>query len=871
MSTRETARQEVPAPLRKEVRLLGDLLGGVLAGYGGPELLEDVERLRRTVIASREADQDHAAADELVGSWSIDRAEQVARAFTCYFQLVNLAEERHRARALRQRGQDSRPVNESLAETVAQVRSRHGEERLRELLSDLIIQPVLTAHPTESRRRAVVDAISRVDGQLQVIDDPRASASEHREAHRRLREEIEILWRTAQLRSTQPHPLDEVRSVMAVFDESLFGVVPKIYRDLDTALGSSEHGDAPPALPAFIRFGSWVGGDRDGNPAVTAEVTRDAVGIQAEHLLRGLERVVAGIGTHLTVDSETTPPSEELRSRLERHRSQDAERSAEIETRSPSEPHRQYLLHIADRIKATRKAGLDQAYRDRDELLDDLRIVQRSLAAARAERLAYGELQYVLWQVQTFGLHLADLEVRQHSRVHKAALEEVRRAGAVSAVTEDVLETFRAIKSIQDRFGRDACRRYVVSFAHEASDVADVYALAEAASPADSRAAIDVVPLFETVDDLARAPQILDRILELEPVKRALSEGGRLEVMLGYSDSSKEVGPVSANLALYAAQEALVRWSAARRVPLTMFHGRGGAMGRGGGPANRAIRAQAPGSIAGHFKVTEQGEVIFSRYLNPAIAQRHLEQVASAVLMSSLPEVQELAGQAAQRFGPLAARMDRAARAEYRGLVETAGFHEWFNRVSPVEELGRMRLGSRPAYRSRSTSLGELRAIPWVFAWSQMRLNLPGWYGLGTALRAADVEELRQAYAEWPLFNAMLDNAEMSLAKSDRRIAERFLSLGDRPEISARILREYDLTIQRVLEVTGHSRLLERHRVLSWAVELRNPYVDALSHVQLQALHALRRGHVDGAERELWERVLLVAINGVSAGLQNTG
>jgi len=328
---------------------------------------------------------------------------------------------------------------------------------------------------------------------------------------------------------------------------------------------------------------------------------------------------------------------------------------------------------------------------------------------------------------------------------------------------------------------------------------------------------------------------------------------------------------VSATLALYQAQAELVRWAREAGVRLTLFHGRGGALGRGGGPANRAVRAQPPGSVAGHFKVTEQGEVVFSRYSNPAIAHRHLEQVASAVLVSSLPEVQEVALNAERRFRDLASEIEKPARAAYRLLVEADGFDEWFGQVSPVDELSRLRLGSRPSRRGGSANIHELRAIPWVFAWSQMRLNLPGWYGLGSALASADLEELRLGYAEWPLFNVLLDNAEMSLAKTDRRIAERYLGLGARPDLTARILNEYDLTVDRLLAVTGHTRLLENRRVLSWAVELRNPYVDALSHIQLSALEALRRGSVEKADRGRLEQVLLVTVNGVAAGLQNTG
>jgi phosphoenolpyruvate carboxylase len=463
------------------------------------------------------------------------------------------------------------------------------------------------------------------------------------------------------------------------------------------------------------------------------------------------------------------------------------------------------------------------------------------------------------------GFLRAERAARQHSRIHALALAELKAGGPTSSQTEEVMATFQAIKQIQDRFGADACRRYIVSFTQSSGDIAAVFTLAEAAGPD-----IEVVPLFETVEDLRAATEVLDGMVELEPVKRLLKKTRRLEIMLGYSDSTKEVGPVSASLALYEAQANLVRWAMERGVRLTLFHGRGGALGRGGGPANRAIRAQAPGSIAGHFKVTEQGEVVFARYSNPAIARRHLEQVASAVLMSSL-DAGDVAQHAHQRFLDLGGRIEAPARAAYRGLLEAAGFEEWFSRVSPVDELGRLRLGSRPARRSQSDRLEDLRAIPWVFAWSQMRLNIPGWYGLGSGMAAAGLAELRDAYADWPLFNVLIDNAEMSLAKTDRRIAERYLALGDRPDLSAKVLAEYDLTIDRVLAVTGHGRLLENHRVLSWAVELRNPYVDALSHIQLHALEALRGDSVDARRRERLEQVLLVTVNGVAAGLQNTG
>jgi phosphoenolpyruvate carboxylase len=372
--------------------------------------------------------------------------------------------------------------------------------------------------------------------------------------------------------------------------------------------------------------------------------------------------------------------------------------------------------------------------------------------------------------------------------------------------------------------------------------------------------------------DLTTARATLDAMIELEPVRRRMAATGRaLEVMLGYSDSAKESGPVSATLALYAAQADLAAWAAERSVRLTLFHGRGGALGRGGGPANRAVMAQAPGSVSGRFKVTEQGEVIFARYGNSTIAQRHLAQVTSAVLLTSTPATRQRTEVAAMRFESLARTLDVAARAAYRDLVDIHGFGAYFAAVTPVRELARLHLGSRPASRGGDTSLASLRAIPWVFAWSQIRLNLPGWYGIGSALAAANLDELRVAYDAWPLLRVLIDNAEMSLSKTDRFMAAQYLRLGDQAHIADLILAEYDRTIAGILAVTGQSRLLEKRRVLSWAVELRNPYIDALCHLQLRALRALRSGDAAHADRRRLEQLLLLTVNGIAAGLQNTG
>jgi phosphoenolpyruvate carboxylase len=508
--------------------------------------------------------------------------------------------------------------------------------------------------------------------------------------------------------------------------------------------------------------------------------------------------------------------------------------------------------------------------------------VQGALDRAGATWQAFGELQNLIWQARTFGFHAFGLEIRQHSDVHTRALAETEAGGPVSGQTAEVLATLRAMGWIQHRFGVDACRRYVVSFTRSAADIDAVYRLARHATRSGEPPVLDVVPLFESGQDLRNAASVLDEMTRLEPVAaRMRATGRRLEVMLGYSDSAKELGPVAATLAVYDAQAELARWAARRDVELTIFHGRGGALGRGGGPAGRAVLAQAPGSVNGRLKVTEQGEVIFARYGDPAIAQRHLEQVTSAVLLASAPGTSARGEAAAREFRPVADRVAAASLRAYRTLVDTEGFAGWLARISPLEEISEMRIGSRPARRSGAAGLDDLRAIPWVFAWAQTRLNLPGWYGLGSGLAAVvgsepGLRETRRAYQGWPLLTVLFDNAEMSLAKTDRWIGARHLALGRRDDLTGLVLGEYDLTRRLLLEVTGHDRLLADRPVLSRAVTLRDPYVDALSHLQLRALTALRalpgqEDEVTAAERERLRRLLLLSVNGVAAGLQNTG
>jgi phosphoenolpyruvate carboxylase len=914
--------------MRRDVRLLGEILGQVIREQAGQDLLDDVEDLRHRVIGARlaagpEADDQIAA---LVQGWPLGRAEAVARAFTVYFHLANLAEEQQRIRTLRERDTGATPVRESLAAAVANLRhTQLGTSHQDALIGRLEVHPVLTAHPTEARRRAVTESLRRISALLVALDAGQPGAAAEAEVTRRLREEIDLLWRTSPLRSRAMQPLDEVRSGMAVFDDTLFRLAPAVYRALDQALQGEASGVRAPRAPAFLRYGSWIGADRDGNPFVTAVVTEQAARIQAEHALRALENATVRIGRSLTVAAnlsagpvlDSSGPAggtadAELAAALAVAADKHPALVGELSSHAPDEPFRTFLLYAAQRLQATR-VGSDAAdlpYRHAAEFLADLRLAQRALAAVGADRQAFGELQHLIWQAETFGFHLAELEVRQHSAVHAAALREVRAGGDRSAQTQEVLATFTAIAAIQRRHGVEACHRYVVSFTTSAADLAAVHELAEHACPAGPPV-LDIVPLFESGDDLANAVDVLDEMIALESVARRLAvTGRRLEVMLGYSDSAKELGMVSATLRLYDGQARLVRWAADREITLVLFHGRGGALGRGGGPAGRAVLAQAPGSVDGRFKVTEQGEVIFARYGHPAIGQRHLEQVTAAVLQASAstlasgsglastgrasggsggtapggtgpggtaPDRTGPGGRPGAAAGPVIEALEAGALRAYRALVTADGFAEWFAQLSPLAEIGGMRLGSRPARRGVAppAGLADLRAIPWVFAWAQTRVNLPGWYGLGSGLAAAlaepgGLDAVRAAYRDWPLLQVLLDNAEMSLAKTNRRIAVRYLALGGNDRLAGQVLAEYDRSLELALLVTGHDRLLAGRPVLARAVSLRDPYVDALSHLQLRALTALRASE-DAAETAALERFLLLTVNGVAAGLQNTG
>ena len=679
--------------------------------------------------------------------------------------------------------------------------------------------------------------------------------------------------------------LEEADTIIDIFDNTLFDVIPVIYRRFDDWVLGDKAGTVPPLCPAFFHPGSWIGSDRDGNPNVTAKVSREVAAKYFTHMVLKLEDKCRHIGRNLTLEATYSKPSAELINLWNHQVEMSPRYTARAELISEHEPHRAVMLVMADRLNATVRRITDTMYHSADEFLDDLRVVQRSLAACGAVRAAYGPVQTIIWQVESFGFHMVEMEFRQHSVVHARALEDIREhglhgeRGELQPMTHEVLDTFRALGAIQKRNGIKAARRYIISFTKSAQNVRDVYELNRLAfSHPEDVPVIDVIPLFEQLEDLQNCVNVLEEIVKIPEVQARLkATGGKMEVMLGYSDSSKDAGPTSATLALHSAQERIAKWAESHDIDLTLFHGRGGAVGRGGGPANRAVLAQPVGSVKCRFKLTEQGEVIFARYGNPVLAIRHVESVAAATLLQSAPSVEKRNTEMTKKYADMAAQLDEAAHNRFLDLLNTDGFAPWFSTVTPLTEIGLLPIGSRPAKRGLGAkSLDDLRTIPWIFSWAQARINLAAWYGLGTACeKFGDLETMRQAYEEWPLFSTFIDNIEMSLAKTDERIAKMYLALGDREDLNKKVLDEMELTRKWVLKIVNDEWPLQHRHVLGQAIRIRSPYVDALSVTQVLALRSLRK-KVDKEELSQSQQagfiyLILCTVSGVAAGLQNTG
>ena len=902
--------------LSATIHLLGEALGDVLRAQESVALFETEEHIRALAKARRAGEMDAAVRLPLaVADLPVDAARATASAFAVYFDLINLAEEVHRIQALRarERAQYPAPIGESIGEAIARLQARGvTSERMAELLRELRIELVLTAHPTEAKRRTVLSKLQRISDLLRHLQDADLLPRERTELMAGLQAEITALWLTDRARTTRPAVTDEVRTGLYFVDEVFWDLVPRIDADLEAAVALHYPGLVPP--PAWLTVASWIGGDRDGNPSVVTELTAETLRLHRGLAVERHRRSVQDLARRLSVSGRRCPPPEALTAWLDARRPLPAH-VAYLEQRYAGEPYRLALSLLAADLEAASREDmtarlLDEAPHAARITAAEVRTVVDLVAQGVPPALAGDRVRALEHQIEAFGLHAARLDIREDSGRLAAALgdilarlsleagfaerdeparaavllrllaEEAPKASEISALALDELSAetwrlFRLLGRAQAIYGRGSLGPFIISMTRGPADLLTVLLLARWAGGASG---MQIVPLFETLGDLDAAPRTLEALFAL-PVYRAHLDScaGEQMVMIGYSDSNKDGGYLAANWALYRAQEAIAWTCRERGVGLTLFHGRGGTVARGGGPAGRAIRAQPPGTVEGRFRVTEQGETIASRYADPALAHRHVEQIVSAVLLASADDV-DAAAPLDPAWREAMDVMAAAARETYHDLVErTPGFLEYWRAATPIEELSRLRLGSRPAVRrAGGLTRSAVRAIPWVFSWMQSRFNLPGWYGLGTALARVDAGRLREMYAGWPFFRAILDNAEMSLLKADMGIAALYSELVPSRALATavftRIGSEFVRTRESILRATGHAELMDGDPVIQRSVHLRNPYVDPLNYLQVEMLRRLRSlADQDGDEATGYREIVVVTINGIAAGLRNTG
>jgi phosphoenolpyruvate carboxylase len=908
-----------PSAFAQDEELLTGVLREVIALGEGPEavtLLDDA-----IALGQRARDGDEIAANELtaiIAALDLGQAEVLVRALTRWFQLINLAEDNERVRRLRDRdaAHPERPRAGSLRQAVADMHAAGTTaEQLQAVLERAELRLVMTAHPTEARRRTTIDKLARVFDVLHALDERKHPDRD--DARRRLLATIQELWGSDDIRAAELTVLDEVRGGLIHFASTLADTVPRIYRDLELAIAEyyppldGQKGPAPVIVPPLLGFGSWIGGDRDGNPFVTPAMTVDALELMREQCLRLLESRLEQLAGRLSLSDRLTGHAPGLLPILAAGERTFPALAATLAALNPEEPYRRALTFIRERVRATQGRGRG-GYVQSSELLEDLRRVERSLLQRSGTLTASTDLRDFIRQVEVFGFHYARVDIREHARVHRRSLAEIYRSlgvcvdyqnlpdderlallqdqiadrrplvpadiGRFSDSTQETIQTFRRLRETLSEANRGAIHTYIVSGTESPADLLEVLLLMKESSLADAGGRGTqwrIVPLFEAGATLRAAPETMEALLRMPVFREALrSIGDVQEIMIGYSDSNKDVGYLASAWAAYTAQVELAEVLRRHGVDWFFFHGRGGAVGRGGGPTNGAILALPPGTVRARLKMTEQGEVLTAKYSVAEIAHRELELATSATLATGRAR----AHAERERFDELMEEMADESGAVYGSIVhDDPDFVRFFEAVTPVGEISRLRLGSRPAKRSQTAGIGDLRAIPWVFSWTQSRIVLPAWLGLGTALRSArerhGVELLRQMAAEWPFFTSVLSNAEMGCAKADLAIARRYVELWDddeaRERIWGRLEDELALTIEELVLIGGGERLLDSEPVLQASIARRNPAVDPLSFVQVELMRRLRRAG-DDAPAQL-RRVSQLTINGIASGLRNTG
>ncbi|UOM33272.1 phosphoenolpyruvate carboxylase [Acuticoccus sp. I52.16.1] len=900
------------APLREDIRLVGRLLGEVVRTQEGGEIFALIEQVRQLGLRFHR-DEDTSARDELEDTLShLSRggAIQTIRAFSYFSHLANICEDQHHIR--RNRAHQiarSDPRDGSLALTLARLADGgFSPADIRAALDDALISPVLTAHPTEVRRKSALDREREIAALLTRRDGGRLTPQEDASTEAALERAILTLWQTSILRRNRLGVPDEVANALAYYDYTFLEELPNLYNELEDALGLDP---AANPLPAFFRMGSWIGGDRDGHPFVNAEILRTATRLNSEKIFDHYERELFQLAGELSLDERLVKVSAEVAELAQM--SDDSPHQA-------SEPYRRALTGIRRRLAATRAAlhapnghDLPDPYAGPDEFRQDLAAIHRSLSANGSERLARGRLRHLRRAADIFGFHLATIDLRQNSDVHERVLEELFAKASVvenyaglgedekiailsrelgtprilvspfldySEETEKELGILREAAIARRRYGDRVIENAIISKADSASDVLEVAVLLKEVglmTPTDQTLALNIVPLFETIGDLRAAPGIMRQLFGLPAYVPLLESRGKMqEVMLGYSDSNKDGGFLTSRWEVFKAEHQLVDVFGEYGVTIRLFHGRGGSVGRGGGPSYEAIVAQPAGAVTGAIRITEQGEVITGKYSNPELGRRNLEAIIAATLEATM--LPEAAGSSPPEFMAVMDDLSERAFRSYRALVyETEGFEEYFWTSTVIGEIANLNIGSRPSSRKNSRAIEDLRAIPWVFGWAQCRVMLPGWYGFGTAVEGylADndggLDVLRRLAAEWPYFETLLSSLDMVLSKTDLAIASRYAELVPnaalRERVFPRIRGEHELTKRMLLTITQQNDLLATNPLLARSIRNRFPYLDPLNHLQVE----LMKRHRAGDEDDRVPHGINLTINGIAAGLRNSG
>ncbi|QSO47669.1 phosphoenolpyruvate carboxylase [Alicyclobacillus mengziensis] len=930
-------RDVTEAALHRDIRILGNILGEVIVELCGLEVFNHVEDLRALSKALRQAHSEELkqAFEDRVNSISAEQRPYVIRAFALYFELINLAEQHHRIRRKREYERSERPTPQrgSIESAMRTFKERGLDaEHLQQIVEALGVELVLTAHPTEATRRSILDKHQRIAGLLERLDDPLLSNRAARTIEREIRAEVVSIWQTSPIRDKRITVLGEVRNGLYFLDSILFDILPEVHLHLEEEL-SKAYPNRNFKVPSFLRFGSWMGGDRDGNPNVTADVTWQTLLIHFELALSKYRERLVAMSLDLSQSYSLAGASQELLDSLG---------CADI----PSEPYRAKLDIMMARLEAsiaeldyakTQSDGLlatnivNRPYASAKELLADLYMIDRSLREHHGAGVADAKVRPLIQQVELFGFHMATLDIRQHSAVHEATVAELLEAAQIrsdymdmseserierltklivdprpvwsrfynlSDTARETLNVFETIKRGKDRLGEECIQTYLISMTAGVSDLLEVLFLAKEAglvrvenqSIVESR--LNVAPLFETIDDLRRAPEMVEMLLNNPTFRSQVKAHGDLqEIMLGYSDSNKDGGVLTANWELYKAQKAMYKIANAHGVRLKFFHGRGGALGRGGGPVERSILAQPPEALLGKVKITEQGEVISQRYSHRGLAERSLESAVAAVLTGSLNVQTPSMQRTETMWSNIVEEMSEVSYQCYHGFIYgTPDFLTYFQQATPIGEIGELNIGSRPSKRKNSPRIEDLRAIPWVFSWTQTRHLLPAWFGFGTAVesymakngqsgpdkeRQQRMRILREMNKKWPFFRALVDNLQMALAKTDLTIASAYLALVQDKELAKRVFAgveaEFERTCKWVLEITEQTELLDNSPVIKESIRLRNPYVDPLSYFQVALLKELRELSADDDRYAETLQAVLWTIKGIASGLRNTG